>query len=220
MTDQRRMRPPCITFFCRGAPFTPPSAPFTPPAAPWLAGGAAAGKPRQGKPRGKPPPTADPSSGAGRLNVHPIRGTPKRSLSAPIARRCAWCRSADANLWSQLPKRTPNCEHRRKRRGSTWEGGNRSHSNHQRGCTIKRPSRGHPEAIQSSSRGHQEAIKSSSRVRQERTFSTESSESMSKVILGKNGSMCTHSSSREPSAGRWFRSTHAYGGSPTLGSRS
>ena len=218
MTDQRRMRPPCITFFCRGAPITPPSAPFTPPAAPWLPGGAAAGKPRQGKPRGKPrqgkprgkpPPTADPSSGAGRLNVHPIRGTPKRSLSAPIARRCAWCRSADANLWSQLPKRTPNCEHRRKRRGSTGEGGNRSHSNHQRGCTIKRLSRGHPEAIQSSSRGHQE-----------RTFSTESSESMSKVILGRSGSMCTHSSSREPSAGRWFRSTHAYGGSPTLGSRS
>ena len=127
MTDQRRMRPPCITFLCRGAPFTAPSAPFTPPAAPWLPGGATAGKPR-----GKPPPTADPSSGAGRLNVHPIRGTPKRSLSAPIARRCAWCRSADANLWSQLPKRTPNCEHRRKRRASTGEGGNRSHSNHQR----------------------------------------------------------------------------------------
>ena len=56
-----------------------------------------------------PPPTADSSSGAGRLNVHPIRGTPKRSLSAPIARRCAECRSADANLWSQQPKRLPNC---------------------------------------------------------------------------------------------------------------
>ena len=176
MTDQRRMRPPCITFFCRGAPFTRPSAPFTPPAAPWLPGGAAAGKPR-----GKPPPTADPSSGAGRLNVHPIRGTPKRSLSAPIARRCAWCRSADANLWSQLPKRTPNCEHRRKRRGSTWEGCNRSHSNHQRGCTIKRPSRGHPEAIQSSSRGHQEAIKSSSRVLQEFVKSAHSQRSLPRV---------------------------------------